>query len=156
MRTHRIINIHYLRRLTINKSMRVSTQILMNVYLDMRRKATTCFLSWRQTGRTTTSQERRPGRAAASNIFLGPSSCWRNPPRKARTMGGTSSRVPSWTNFFFFQHLFHKMISANQCGESVSELEKYKISNLVGTIIMTLCGSCHRFQISQFTKIFLV
>ena len=58
----------------------------------------------KQTG-TTTSQERRPGRPAANNSFFGPSSCCRKPPRKARTIEGTSSRLPEgvwghWDNLW--------------------------------------------------------
>ena len=61
----------------------------------MSRKGTVwLLLTLRAAGTTTTSQERRPGRPAARSIFLGPSSCWRKPPRKARTIGGTSSSVP--------------------------------------------------------------
>ena len=65
------------------------------MHLDMSRKGTVwLLLTLRAAGTTTTSQERRPGRPAARSIFLGPSSCWRKPPRKARTIGGTSSSVP--------------------------------------------------------------
>ena len=62
------------------------------IYLEIRRHGNV-WPPLKQTG-ITTSQERRLGRPAASNSFLGPSSCCRKPPRKARTIGGTSSRVP--------------------------------------------------------------